>query len=87
MTPEIILAAVLAVPALLVVLLVLILLTQRHATRRLEAIEAARAADRSPALLQQQIEALREQFARSLEANTQQVNQQLNQMTTTVGQR
>lgn len=87
MTPEVIFIGVLAVPALLVVLLILVLLTQRHATRRLEAIEAARTADRSPVLLQQQIEALREQFARSLEANTQQVNQQLNQMATTVGQR
>jgi DNA recombination protein RmuC len=83
-TPEL---AVVAALAVLAALLLVVLLSQRRAAHRLEAIESARAGDRSAALLQQQIEALREQFTRSLEANTQQVNQQLSQMATSVGQR
>ena len=50
-------------------------------------MSAARDADRSPILLQQQIEGLRDQFGRSLDANTQALNQQLAQMATTVNQR
>jgi DNA recombination protein RmuC len=69
------------------VLVVFVLLSQRRATQRLQAIEAARAADQSALLLQQQIEALRDQFTRSLEANTHAVNQQLGQMSANVGQR
>jgi DNA recombination protein RmuC len=76
-----------AVGAVVVALLALLLLTQRRAEQRLQAMESARQADRSPVLLQQQIEALREQFTRSLEANTQAVNQQLSHMTASVGQR
>ena len=73
--------------AVVAVLLVLVLLNQRHATARLEALSGAREADRSPMLLQQQIEGLRDQVGRALEANTQGVNQQLGQLVTTVNQR
>lgn len=79
--------ALAAALALVVVLVVCVLVSQRRATQRLQEMEAARAADQSAILLQQQIEALRDQFGRSLEANTQAVNQQLSQMTSSVGQR
>lgn len=84
MTLPIVLAAVLAV---LVVLLVLVLVNQRHGSARLDALTAARDADRSPLLLQQQLEGLRDQLGRALDANTQTVNQQLGQIVTTVNQR
>ena len=64
------LAIALAAVAALLVLLVLVLLNQRQTAARLEALDAARAADRSPILLQQQIEGLRDQFGRALDANT-----------------
>lgn len=77
----------LAAVAVLLILLILVLLGQRQATARLEAMSAVRDADRSPILLQQQIEGLRDQFGRSLDANTQVLNQQLAQIATTVNQR
>jgi DNA recombination protein RmuC len=52
-----------------------------------EALSAAQEADRSPMLLQQQIEGLRDQFGRALEANTQALNQQLAHIATTVHER
>jgi DNA recombination protein RmuC len=73
--------------AVLLILLTFVLLGQRQAAARLEALSAAREADRSPMLLQQQIEGLRDQFGRSLDANTQALNQQLAQIATTVNQR
>lgn len=73
--------------AVVAVLLILVLLAQRRAAARLEALSAARDADRSPLLLQQQIEGLRDQFGRALDANTQALNLQLAQIATTVDQR
>jgi DNA recombination protein RmuC len=73
--------------AALAVLLVLVLVNQRHTATRLDALSAARDADRSPLLLQQQIEGLRDQFGRAFDTNTQSVNQQLGQIVTTVNQR
>jgi DNA recombination protein RmuC len=69
------------------VLLVLVLLHQRRIGSRLDALTAARDADRTPLLLQQQIESVRDQFGRALEANTQSLNQQLAQMGATLNQR
>jgi DNA recombination protein RmuC len=77
----------LAAVAVLLMLLILVLLGQRQAAARLEAMSAVRDADRSPLLLQQQIEGLRDQFGRSLDANTQVLNQQLAQIAATVNQR
>ena len=76
-----------AVGAVLLVLLVLVLLNQRQTAARVEALGAAHEADRSPILLQQQIEGLRDQFGRALEANTQALNQQLAHIATTVHER
>jgi len=73
--------------AVVAALLVLVLTSQRQTAARVEALSAARDADRSPLMLQQQIEALRDQFGRSLDGNTQAVNQQLAQVLTTVNQR
>jgi DNA recombination protein RmuC len=73
--------------AIVALLLMLVLINQRQTAARLTALGAAREADRSPLMLQQQIEALRDQFGRSLDANTQAVNQQLGQVLTTVNQR
>lgn len=84
MTLTIVLTIALAV---LAVLLVLVLVNQRHTAARLEALGAAHEADRSPIMLQQQIEGLRDQFGRALDTNTQTVNQQLGQIVTTVNQR
>jgi DNA recombination protein RmuC len=69
------------------VLLVVVLMNQRQAAARLEALSAAREADRSPLMLQQQIEGLRDQFGHTLDANAQAVSQQLAQVMTTVNQR
>ena len=77
----------LAVVAVLLVLVVLVLLNQRQTAARVEALSAAHEADRSPILLQQQIEGLRDQFGRALEANTQALNQQLAHIATTVHER
>lgn len=84
MTLTIVLAVALAVVA---VLLILVLVNQRHTVTRLEALGAAHDADRSPIMLQQQIEGLRDQVGRSLDANTQTVNHQLAQIVTTVNER
>ncbi|HXQ23102.1 MAG TPA: DNA recombination protein RmuC, partial [Candidatus Acidoferrales bacterium] len=84
MTTALVLGFALAVVA---ALLVLVLTSQRQTAARVEALSAARDADRSPLMLQQQIEALRDQFGRSLDGNTQAVNQQLAQVLTTVNQR
>lgn len=84
MTTALVLGIALTVVA---ALLLLVLTSQRQTAARLEALSAAREADRSPLMLQQQIEALRDQFGRSLEGNTQAVNQQLAQVLTTVNQR
>jgi DNA recombination protein RmuC len=73
--------------AVLLILLVLVLLNQRQTAARLDALNAAREADRAPILLQQQIEGLRDQFGRALDANTQALNQQLAQIATTVHDR
>jgi len=81
------LGVALAVVAVLLVLLVLVLLNQRQTAARVEALSAAQEADRSPLLLQQQIEGLRDQFGRALEANTQALNQQLAHIATTVHER
>lgn len=83
MTPVVVVGAL----AVVAVLLFLVLLAQRHATARIDALSTAREADRSPMLLQQQIEGLRDQVGRALEANAQGVNQQLGQLVTTVNQR
>ncbi len=72
---------------LLAVLLVLLLLGQRRTAARLEALNAARDADRSSLLLQQQLDGLRAQFAQALDANAQTVNQQLGQVIGAVNQR
>lgn len=84
MTLTVVLGVALAVVALL---LLLVLITQRHTAARVAALGAAQDADRSPLLLQQQIEGLRDQLGRALEANTQALNQQLVQVTTAVNQR
>ena len=84
MSLTVVLAAALAVVA---VLLVLVLINQRHSATRLEALGAAQDADRSPLLLQKQIEGLRDQFSRALDTNTQSVNQQLAHVVTTVNER
>jgi DNA recombination protein RmuC len=77
----------LAVVAVLLVLVVLVLFAQRQTAARVEALRAAHEADRSPILLQQQIEGLRDQFGRALEANTHALNQQLAHIATTVHER
>jgi DNA recombination protein RmuC len=73
--------------AVVTLLLILVLANQRHTSARIEALSAARDADRSPILLQQQIEGLRDQFGRTLDANTQNLNQQLAQVVATLNQR
>jgi DNA recombination protein RmuC len=73
--------------AVVTLLLLAVLVAQRRTTTRLEALTAARDADRSPLLLQQQIEGLRDQFGRAFDTNTQSVNQQLGQIVTTMNQR
>ncbi len=73
--------------AVVAVLLVLVLLHQRQIGARLDTLTTARDADRTPLLLQQQIESVRDQFGRALEANTQSLNQQLAQMGATLNQR
>ncbi|HVO24383.1 MAG TPA: DNA recombination protein RmuC [Candidatus Margulisiibacteriota bacterium] len=87
MTLAVALGVALAVVAVLLVLLVLVLLNQRQTAARVEALSAAQEADRSPLLLQQQIEGLRDQFGRALEANTHALNQQLAHIATTVHER
>jgi DNA recombination protein RmuC len=71
----------------LALLLLLVLMNQRQLRARLDALSAAREADRSPLLLQQHIESVRDQFGRALDANTQNLNQQLAQLGTTLNQR
>jgi DNA recombination protein RmuC len=73
--------------AAVAVLLVLVLLQQRTATGRLEALSAAHDTDRSMLLLQQQIEGIRDQFGRALEANALSLNQQLAQIAASMHQR
>jgi len=73
--------------AVVTVLLILVLVNQRQTAARLDALDAAREADRSPILLQQQLEGLRDQFGRALDGNTQTLNQQLAQLTSAVNQR
>jgi DNA recombination protein RmuC len=68
-------------------LLVVLLHQQRRTTAELEALRAAREADRAPLMLQQQIDGLRNELGRSLDAGTQNVNQQLAAMLTAVNQR
>lgn len=84
MTLTIVLSSVLAA---VVVLLVVVLLQQRRAAAGLEALSAAREADRAPLMLQQQIDGLRTELGRSLDASTQNLNQQLAQVAAAVGQR
>jgi DNA recombination protein RmuC len=83
-TLTIVLSSVLAA---VVVLLVVVLLQQRRAAAGLEALSAAREADRAPLMLQQQIDGLRTELGRSLDASTQNLNQQLAQVAAAVGQR
>ena len=84
MTPTLVLTAAFAVVA---VLLVFVLIYLRDSASRLDALATARAADRSPLLLLQQIEGLRDQFTHALQANTQTVNQQLGNIVAAVNQR
>jgi DNA recombination protein RmuC len=72
---------------LLGLLLLALLLQQRRTAAGVEALSAAREADRAPLLLQQQIDGLRSELGRALDASTQSLNQQLAQMLTTVNQR
>lgn len=81
------LALALVGAAALAVLLLLLLINQRQTAARLETLRATQEADRSSILLQQQIESLRDQVGRVLDANTQQVNQQLAQIASGVNQR
>jgi DNA recombination protein RmuC len=69
------------------VLLILILVQQRRTAARVERLDAAHEADRSPLLLQQQVEALREQMGRAIEGTTRTVNEQLGQVVAAVNQR
>jgi DNA recombination protein RmuC len=73
--------------AALLGLLLILLLQQRRTAAAVEALNAAREADRSSLMLQQQIDGLRSELGRSLDAGTQNVNQQLAQMLTAVNQR
>jgi DNA recombination protein RmuC len=68
-------------------LLVILLHQQRRTTAELEALRAGREADRAPLMLQQQIDGLRSELGRSLDAGTQNLNQQLTAMLTAVNQR
>jgi DNA recombination protein RmuC len=68
-------------------LLIILLALQRQTATRLAALQAAGEADRSPLLLQQQIEALRDQLDRALAATTHGVNQQLAHVSAAVSQR
>lgn len=72
--------------AALAVLLVIVLVQQRRTAAGVAALNAAREADRSSLLLQQQIDGLRGELGRSLEAGTQTVNQHLAQMLAAVNQ-
>ena len=73
--------------AALLGLLLILLLQQRRTAAGVEALNAAREADRSSLMLQQQIDGLRSELGRSLDASTQSLNQQLAQMLTAVNQR
>lgn len=73
--------------AALLVLLVILLLQQRRTAAGVDALSAAREADRAPLMLQQQIDGLRSELGRALDASTQSLNQQLAQMLTAVNQR
>jgi DNA recombination protein RmuC len=77
----------LVLAALLGLLLLILLVQQRRTAAAVEALRAAREADRAPLMLQQQIDGLRSELGRSLDAGTQNLNQQLAQMLTTVNQR
>lgn len=84
MTPTLVLSGVLGA----VVVLLLVVLRQQHRTAAgLEALSLAREADRSPLMLQQQIDGLRVELGRSLDAGAQNLNQQLAQVAAVVGQR
>ena len=67
--------------------MIALLLSQRRTSARLNELSMAHEADHSPLLLQQQIEAMREQLDRSLASTTQGVSQQLAQVGATVSQR
>ncbi len=69
------------------VLLFVVLLQQRRTAAGVDALSAAREADRAPLMLQQQIDALRTEIGRSLEASSQNLNQHLTDVITTVNQR
>ncbi len=71
----------------LAILLVVVLRAQGSLAAKIETLNAAQATDHSSLLLQQQIEGLRDQFGRSLDANSNAVNQQLAQIVATVNQR
>jgi DNA recombination protein RmuC len=73
--------------AALLGLLLILLLQQRRTAAGVEALSAAREADRAPLMLLQQIDGLRSELGRSLDASTQGLNQQLAQMLTAVNQR
>lgn len=73
--------------AAVVVLLIVVLLQQRRTAAGVEALTAARAADRAPLMLQQQIDGMRAELARAFDASTQNVNQQLAQVAGAVSQR
>ena len=72
--------------AVLTALVVIVLVQQQRTAAGVAALAAARDADRSSLLLQQQIDGLRSELGRSLEAGTQNLNQHLAQMLTAVNQ-
>lgn len=72
---------------ILVVLLVALLAAQRRVALELTSLRAGHESDRSSALLQQQIESLRDQVGRALAETTANVNQQLDQLSGAMGRR
>lgn len=75
------------VAAAILVLLLVVLVLQRRTATELQALTLARETDRSALLLQQQIDGLRAELGRSLDAGAQNLNQQLAQVAAAVGQR
>lgn len=73
--------------AAVVLLLVVVLLQQRRTAAGVAALGAAQEADRAPLMLQQQIDSLRAEVARALDASAQSVNRQLAHVAGAVGKR
>jgi len=85
--PDPILVLAAAGLVVLIALLAVVLRAQARLAARIESLSATQENDRSALFLQQQIEGIREQLGRALEANTHTVQQQLAQMATSVSQR